>query len=193
MSTIHICCVFFLNIFLAVKDREAQNGSPCLTRRRATVCRYIIVGFVPAAFYCKFVVGFDKICVLSSCFMFFQIVSCFFKFFHVVSSCFKWGGTDLWLCTFWNHLKSEWCLDLASPVRRCPQRVWSACSKFWNQHLHFSRVVCSMCTSREVIRLVLQHVGAKICTMVFATFQNCNLHFPSICMAYSSVHLQVNV
>ena len=55
------------------------------------------------------------------------------------------------------------------------------------------RVVWSMCTSREVIRLVLQHVGAKICTMVFATFQNCNLHFPSICMAYSSVHLQVNV
>ena len=73
-------------------------------------------------------------------------------------------------------------------------QVSAAClERVFNQHLHSSRVVCSMCTSREVIRLVLQHVGAKICTMVFATFQNCNLHFPSICMAYSSVHLQLNV
>lgn len=79
----------FLNIFLAVKDWDAQNGSPCLTRRRATVCRYIIVGFVPAAFFCKFVVGFDKIGVLPSCFMFFKsfyVFSSFFMLFQVVSS-----------------------------------------------------------------------------------------------------------
>lgn len=81
----------------------------------------------------------------SKLFHVFQIVLCFFKFFHVVSSCFKWGGTDLWLCTFWNHLKLEWCLDFASPVRRCPQRVWSACST----NIYTLRVLFAACVRRE--------------------------------------------
>ena len=137
-----------MNIFLVVKDREAQNGSPCLTRRRATVCRYIIVGFVPAAFYCKSVVGFDKICVFSSCFMFFQIVSCFssfFMLFQVVSSEVARICDYVHFGTIWNW-NGVWTLHLPSAGVRS---VFGAHVQNFGTNIYTFRVLFAACVRRE--------------------------------------------